>query len=415
MYVEAGGQIYFQINEDRAPSPHIIVNDMSKITGAPDYRIVVKSNQMLGTYMLAAGAEDFNSTITLVDYELQELGTLKPDETVRIGSSYYTLRLANGTLGLTISELADVRPSKGDIDNSGISDVLFQWTGGGYQLGYWMNGRSVYNGESYWKCVGATHSKDWEVLGNYVMDFDGNADTVLVGNVQPEGGFKGAYIGYYKDGNDADANWVTIGYLTNEDDIAWQNMVGNLTGNEGANSIIWYAPELHALGAWKDGKEDWQFISDQYGGTDWAMVGVGDFDGDGKDSIVMSLYNGVGFYSVELDGTVKSMGSGNWVNWEIRAIGDFSGDRKEDIVAFHKETGSMVLFEDGVIEGYTSLGQLDPNDWFVVGAGDYNGDQKDDLLVRQYSTGTLGYYVCAKQDQWVELGNGVDMQWTVIA
>ncbi len=415
MHVEAGGRIFFDLNIYQPPSPHIIVNDMSKITGAPDYRILVKSNPQLGTYMLAAGAEDFNSTITIVDYELQELGTLKPDETVRIGSSYYTLRLANGTLGVTISELADVRASKGDIDNSGISDVLFQWTGGGYQLGYWMNGRSEYNGESFWRCVGATHSKDWEVLGNYVMDFDGNADTVLVGNVQPEGGFKGAYIGYYKDGVDADENWVTIGYLTNEDNIVWQNKVCNLTGNEGANSIVWYAPELHALGVWKDGREDWQHISDQFGGTEWTLAGCGDFDGDGKDSIVMSLYNGVGFYSVGLDGIMKSMGSGNWVDWEIRAIGDFSGDRKDDIVAFHKETGSMVLFEDGVIEGYTSLGQLDPNDWFVVGAGDYNGDQKDDLLVRQYSTGTLGYYVCAHQDQWVELGNGVDMQWTVIA
>ena len=413
--VAEGGQIYIMLNNDKAPSPRLQINDMSRITGMPDYRMAVKSNQTRGTYMLAGGAADFDGTITVVDGNVQELGKLKLNETVKIGDNNYTLHLGNGTLGVTISELADFRATKGDIDNSGISDVLFQWTGGGYQLGYWMNGRSVYNGESYWKCVGATHSKDWEVLGNYVMDFDGNADTVLVGNVQPEGGFKGAYIGYYKDGVDADENWVTIGYLTNEDDIAWQNKVGNLTGNEGANSIIWYAPELHALGAWKDGKEDWQFISDQYGGTDWTMVGVGDFDGDGRDSIVMSLYNGVGFYSVELDGTVKSMGSGNWVNWEIRAIGDFSGDRKEDIVAFHKETGSMVLFEDGVIEGYTSLGQLDPNDWFVVGAGDYNGDQKDDLLVRQYSTGTLGYYVCAKQDQWVELGNGVDMQWTVIA
>ena len=57
----------------------------------------------------------------------------------------------------------------------------------------------------------------------------------------------------------------------------------------------------------------------------------------------------------------------------------------------------------------------DPEDWFVVGAGDYNGDQKDDLLVRQYSTGTLGYYVCADQSKWTELGNGVSMEWTVIA
>jgi len=35
--------------------------------------------------------------------------------------------------------------------------------------------------------------------------------------------------------------------------------------------------------------------------------------------------------------------------------------------------------------------------------------------VRQYSTGMLGYYRCADQDHWVELGRGVDMDWTVIA
>ena len=54
-------------------------------------------------------------------------------------------------------------------------------------------------------------------------------------------------------------------------------------------------------------------------------------------------------------------------------------------------------------------------DWFVVGAGDYNGDSMDDLLVRQYSTGMLGYYICADQSQWVEMGRGVGMEWTVIA
>jgi len=51
----------------------------------------------------------------------------------------------------------------------------------------------------------------------------------------------------------------------------------------------------------------------------------------------------------------------------------------------------------------------------VVGAGDYNGDQQDDLLVRQYSTGMLGYYISGDTSQWVEMGRGVDMNWTVIA
>ena len=51
----------------------------------------------------------------------------------------------------------------------------------------------------------------------------------------------------------------------------------------------------------------------------------------------------------------------------------------------------------------------------MVGCGDYNGDAKDDLLGRQDSTRMLGYYVCADQSQWVEMGRGVGMEWTVIA
>ena len=415
MHVEEGGQIFFIMNYMAAPSTRLLANDLSRITGAPDYRLVVKSNQTRGTYVFASGAADFDGTITVVDGDVQELGKLKLNETVKIGDNNYTLRQANGNLGVTITDVTGIEVSRGDIDKSGISDVLFQWTGGGYQLGYWMNGRSVEGGESTWKCTGMTHSKDWEVLGNYVMDGDGNADTVLVGNVEPAPGFKGAYIGYYKDGVDLDENWVTIGYLTNDNNIEWKNKVGNLTGNADANSILWYAPELYALGVWKDGREDWQMISSHFGGDDWTLAGCGDFDGDGKDSVVMSYANGLGFYSVELDGSVTSMGGLNWAGWEIRAIGDFSGDRKDDVVLFHKDTGSMVLLADGNLDSYTSIGQLDPEDWFVVGAGDYNGDQKDDLLVRQYSTGTLGYYVCADQSKWTELGNGVSMDWTVIA
>ena len=75
----------------------------------------------------------------------------------------------------------------------------------------------------------------------------------------------------------------------------------------------------------------------------------------------------------------------------------------------------MVMFIDGNIDSFVSIGQLDAADWFVVGAGDYNGDEVDDLLVRQYSTGMLGYYANGDTAQWNVLGYGVDMQWTVIA
>jgi len=292
------------------------------------------------------------------------------------------------------------------VDGNGVSDVMFLWTGYNYAEGYWMNGTSE------WRSTMAIHPAEWETLGCYDMTGDGKADSVLVGNVEI-GGNKGAYIGYYADANDTDDNWVNIDYLNNNAGVNWINKIGNLTGGA-ANSIVWYAPDLYTLGAWTDGTANWVTITGTFGG-DWTLVGCGDFDGDGKDSILMTA-GGAMYYAADLDGTVKSMGDANWSGWEVRAIGDFKGDGKEDLVLFHKELGSMVMCADGNLDDFTSIGQLDAIDWFVVGAGDYNGDQQDDLLVRQYSTGMLGYYSGGDvANGWVELGRGVDMNWTVIA
>jgi len=256
------------------------------------------------------------------------------------------------------------------------------------------------------------HPAEWEVLGCYDMTGDGKADSVLVGNVEI-GGNKGAYIGYYADANDTDDNWVNIDYLNNNANVTWINKIGNLTGGK-ANSIVWYAPDLYTLGAWTDGTSNWVTITGSFG-AGWTMVGCGDFDGDGKESVLMTA-GGAMYYAADLDGTVTSMGNANWSGWEVRAIGDFKGDGKDDLVLFHQELGSMVMLADGNLDDFESIGQLDATDWFVVGAGDYNGDQQDDLLVRQYSTGMLGYYDHGDvANGWVELGRGVDMNWTVIA
>ena len=297
---------------------------------------------------------------------------------------------------------------KCDVDGNGVSDVLFQYTGGDNQTGYWLNGKDE------WRSSNAPHPVEWTLLGAYDMDGDGLADSVFVGNGVIVDGVKGAYIGYYKSGVDSDENWVNIDFLENEADNKWVNKIGNLTGNPGANSIVWHCAGLGAIGVWTDGTSEWMQLGIGFD-ANWTLVGCGDFNGDGRDSIVMSYLDGTKYYAIGIDGSAVDMGSLNWAGWEVRAIGDFAGDGKDDMILFHKEYGAVVMIADGNLDNYTSIGQLDAKDWFIVGCGDYDGDGKDDLLVRQYSTGMLGYYSACDTSKWVEMGRGVDMDWTVIA
>ena len=404
-----GGILDFNLSSV-LPGAAARVNDLSRINyGSPVYTLTVAGTQKNGKYALIENAAGFSQTISVQNTSGTSLGTLKVGQTTNIGGVDYTLSLNDDLLSVQVGAAVPASATRGDRDGNGVSDVMFVWTGNTYAHGYWMNGTA-----DWWSANAPGVSPDWDNLGSYDMSGDGKADAVMFGNVIVNDA-RGAYIGYYQDGNDMDG-WVTIGYLDNAENIAWQNKVGNLTGNaSGKNSIVWYAPDLYALGVWTDGTTDWVSLSASFGGDAWNLAGCGNFDGDGKDSVLMTYNNGQLFYAVGIDGASQALGTTDWRGWELRAIGDFAGDGKDDLVLFHKETGSMVMCADGNVDSYVSIGQLAADDWFVVGAGDYNGDQKDDLLVRQYSTGMLGYYTSGDTSKWVELGRGVDMDWTVIA
>ena len=194
-----------------------------------------------------------------------------------------------------------------------------------------------------------------------------------------------------------DDGWRTIGTLNNPDGIDWKYQAGNLTGS-GTASVVWHAQELGALGVWTDGTDNWTAV-DGWFDSNWTMLGCGDFDGDGKDSVLMSLNGGL-FYSVDLDGTLASLGGLNWSGWEFGAVGDFAGDGKDDIVLLHRESGTVVMLADGNADAFERLGQLDATDWSIAGAGDFDADGKDDLLVRQNSTGIAGAYASADMSKW---------------
>ena len=406
--ITVDGTLDFDLSKLTAGSA-ALYEGLGYVQGDTTYTLTVRAAQTPGFYYLAYGADGFKSAITLSATDGTALGTLRAGISTRIGDALYTLNLGgDGILSLSIAPASSAANTRSDIDGNGVSDVLFQYTGGDNQTGFWMNGKDT------WRSENLPHPAEWTLLGAYDMDSDGIADSVFVGNGVVVDGVKGAYIGYYKSGVDTDNNWVNIHFLENEEENVWANKIGNLTGNPDKNSIVWHCAGLGALGVWTDGTSEWTSLGAGFD-SNWTMIGCGDFNGDGRDSVVMSYMGGVKYYAIGLDGSAVDMGSLNWGGWEVRAIGDFKGDGKDDMVLFHKELGAVVLLADGCVDNYAVLGQLAADDWFVVGAGDYDGDRKDDLLVRQYSTGMLGYYSAGDVSKWTELGRGVDMDWTVIA
>jgi autotransporter passenger strand-loop-strand repeat protein len=89
------------------------VNNLALIQGTPTYTLTVGGDLKQGiyTYLLAGGAEDFASTITVVDQAGDKLGVLTVGETVRIGYDDYTLNLTDGTLSVTV-EVPDLTPTE---------------------------------------------------------------------------------------------------------------------------------------------------------------------------------------------------------------------------------------------------------------------------------------------------------------
>ena len=416
--VYANAVFDFDISE-LAPGPDARINDLSLVHGSPAFTLTVSGFQTHGDYSLAAGAAGFSITVSVVNAGGEKLGTLEVGQTVNIKGTDYTLNLgADEVLSVSVGA-AVLADAKSDINGNCISDVMFQLVGGDYafgQIGFWLDGTNE------WQSQMSVHPMDsWKVLGAYDMDASGKADTVLVGNiVLPVGDIDLPMyaVGYYTDSVDSDANWQNISYLGNPGLNVWENEVGNLTGNRGMNSIVWHSTDLGVLGVWTDGTDNWIGLGIGYK-DDWKMVGCGDFDGDGRDSVLMSFL-GAAYYTVDIDetgteGVVNPLTTSD-ANWTVAAIGDFSGDGKDDIIAYNASASLVAMWSDGdAVNNWSLLGMLDNSDWFIVGAGDYDGNQQDDLLVRQKSTGMLGYYTCGDLDQWNVLGYGVSMDWAVIA
>jgi Ca2+-binding RTX toxin-like protein len=130
--------------------------------------------------------------------------------------------------------------------------------------------------------------------------------------------------------------------------------------------------------------------ADANAGTDWHIVGTGDFNGDGRDDILWRNDNGdlTNWLGQANGGFVSNFGNAFYHvdnSWHVAGTGDFNGDGRDDIL-WRSNSGEVTDWLGQASSGFVSnFANADANagtDWHIVGTGDFNGDGRSDILWR---------------------------------
>jgi len=138
--------------------------------------------------------------------------------------------------------------------------------------------------------------------------------------------------------------------------------------------------------------------------NDWHVVGTGDFNGDGRADVVWQNTSGtVTDWLGRRDGTFAGNAAQLSVNpgaqWHVVASGDFNGDGRDDLL-LRNDTGTVSEWlghGNGSMASNPSANGFVGTDWHVVGTGDFNGDGRADVLWQNADGTTL---------DWLGHGNG---------
>jgi hypothetical protein len=117
---------------------------------------------------------------------------------------------------------------------------------------------------------------------------------------------------------------------------------------------------------------------------------VGDFNGDGRDDVVVFTKSNTGDALVALNGGGQFGTPTKWHDWfsidrEQPAVGDFNGDGRDDIATYTRGRYSVsqvwVSLSTGTSFGASSVWQYFANGQNALpGIGDFNGDGRDDAV-----------------------------------
>ena len=134
----------------------------------------------------------------------------------------------------------------------------------------------------------------------------------------------------------------------------------------------------------------------------WAVAGTGDFNGDGRDEVLLRRTDNGRWYYYPVNGRRVLSGRGGVSltsnrAWTVAGIGDFNGDRRDDVLMRRSDNGRWYYYPlNGrrVLAGRGGVPLTNNRAWAVAGIGDFNRDGRDDVLMR-HSDGRWHYYPMA--------------------
>ena len=281
-------------------------------------------------------------------------------------------------------------PNLGDLNGDGKDDVLLRHARGSWFY-YPMNGRSHIRAQR--GTANLTTSLEWQPAG--IGDFNGDGkDDVLLRHA------RGSWFYYPMNGRShIRAQRGTANLTTN---LEWQLAgIGDFNG-DGRDDVLL----RHARGSWfyypMNGRSH---IRAQRGtanlttNLEWQLAGIGDFNGDGRDDVLLRHARGSWFY-YPMNGRSHiraQRGTANLttnLEWQPAGIGDFNGDGRDDVMMRHARGSWFYYPMNGRshIRAQRGTANLTTNlDWQPAGIGDLNGDRRDDVLLR-HARGSWFYY-----------------------
>ncbi len=251
-----------------------------------------------------------------------------------------------------------------DFNNDGFTDLLIQNSATGVMASWLLQGATYFNGAYF----SYTPPPTFALLGDGDFSGDGNISLVLQDSVTNKVAL------YYTAGT----NHATItggDFLNVTPGVGWKVVGIGDFNNDGKSDIVFQNQTTHQISIWYmngrfyTGGAVLPYVPDPA----WKVVGVGDFNGDGFADLALQnqttnqictwFFNGTTYLGGVLMPNMPGVG------WKVVGVGDYNGDGFADLLFQNQANNqpSVWYLQNGYLTGTNNFSVSLPSGWKITG------------------------------------------------